>query len=323
MHDAGELGGSGLANDGGIDEEREQVDSPVLGAEASGIGTREPGDAGVKLGNGAVPCSASHTFPSVVGPLCPDALQECGSDPERDPQVGSTGGNDFRAERREGKGGGPELDAGGRNDGSLDRAGAWDADNGRAGSPVRTESCSKDGKREVSRDADSGVQAGVGASLADCNREGMQDTSCAIAQVPSSEPRTFVDIGDKSGGFSGRKKKEEEAHDLHGANSESTEIIDIGRTRDAKSNREPSDERIVSEIPQERRSRASHAETTLEKPQDAVLAADDGSDPLLRMRQRNAQIAQEGICHPRMTRMRHGRLSRSKALLWSPDHRTA
>ena len=81
MHDAAELGGSRFANDGWINQEWEQVDSPVLGAEASRRGTREPGDAGVKLGNGAVPCSAPHAFPSVVGPLGPDALQECGSDP--------------------------------------------------------------------------------------------------------------------------------------------------------------------------------------------------------------------------------------------------
>ena len=172
-------------------------------------------------------------------------------------------------------------------------------------------------KREVTGNADNGVQTGVEASLADSNRESMQDTSCAIAQVPSSEPRTFVDISDKSGGFTGCKEKEEEAHDLHGANSESTEIIDKSRTRNAKGNREPSDERIICEIPKKRRSRVSHAETTLEKPQDPVLATNDGPDPLFKIRQRKAQIAQGGICHPRMTRISQGMLSRSKALLWS------
>ena len=37
----------------------------------------------------------------------------------------------------------------------------------------------------------------------------------------------------------------------------------------------------------------------------------------MKMRQRKAQVTQEGICHPRMTLMSQGMLSRSKALLWS------
>ena len=84
MHDAGKLGGGGLTNHGGVDEEGEQVDGPVLGAEASGRSPRKLGDAGVELGDRAVPRSALYAFPSVVGPLCPNTLEECRSGPERD-----------------------------------------------------------------------------------------------------------------------------------------------------------------------------------------------------------------------------------------------
>ena len=125
------------------------------------------------------------------------------------------------------------MSAGGRDYGGLDGAGTWNAHNDRAGCPVRTECGSEDGQGEVSRDADDGIHAGVRASLTDSNREGMQDASRAITQVSCSEPRTFVHVRDKSGCLAGRKEEEKKAHDLHGSDSEGTEIIDIGRASDA------------------------------------------------------------------------------------------
>ena len=188
MHDAAELDGSGLAKDGRVDQEREEVDSPVFGAEAGGRGTREPGDASVKLGNGPSPCGALDTIPRVVGPLGSNALEEGGSDSKGNPEVGSTGGNDFQAERREGEGGSPELSAGGRNNGSFDGAGAWNAHHSGAGRPIGTKSCGENGKGEIAGDAGDGEQARVWASLTDSHRESMQDSSSAIAQVSCSEP---------------------------------------------------------------------------------------------------------------------------------------
>ena len=149
MHDTAELDGSGLANDGRVDQERGEVDSPVLGAEAGGRGTRESGDAGVKLGNGPSQCGALNAIPRVVGPPGSNALKEGGSDSKGNPEVGSTGGNDLRAERRESEGGGPELSAGGRNNGSFDGAGAWNAHHSGAGRPIGTKSGSKNGKGEI------------------------------------------------------------------------------------------------------------------------------------------------------------------------------
>ena len=49
----------------------------------------------------------------------------------------------------------------------------------------------------------------------------------------AGEPRTFVYVSDETGSLAGCKKKEKEAHDLHGTDSQSTEIIDIGRASDA------------------------------------------------------------------------------------------
>ena len=158
------------------------------------------------------------------------------------------------------------MSAGGRNNGGLDGAGTWNAHDDRAGCPFRTECGSEDGQGEVSRDADDGIHAGVRASLTDSNREGMQDANRAITQVSSSEPRTFVHVSDESGSLAGRKKEKKKAHNLHGSDSQGTEIIDIGRTSNAQGNGESSDEGIVGEIPTKGRGRPSHAKTALEEP---------------------------------------------------------
>ena len=50
-----------------------------------------------------------------------------------------------------------------------------------------------------------------------------------------------------------------------------------------------------------------------------MLAPDDGPHASVEDEAKKAQMTQEGICHPRMTLMSQGRLSRSKALLWSPS----
>ena len=171
------------------------------------------------------------------------------------------------------------MSAGGRNNGSFDGAGAWNAHHSGAGRPIGTQSSSENGKGEISGDADDGEQAGVRASLADSHREGMQDSGSAIAQVSCSEPRTLMHVSDEPGCLAGFQEEEEKAHYLHGPDSLGTEIVNIGRASNAQGDGESSDEGIVREIPKKGRGGPPHAKPTLEELQDPVLATNDGPNP--------------------------------------------
>ena len=102
----------------------------MLGAKASRGGSRQPSNAGMELGDGSIPGGGLYAFPGSGGPPGPDALEEGGGHPKGDPKVGGAGGTNSRAEGRKGKGFAPELDAGGRDDSSLDGTNAGDAHDG-------------------------------------------------------------------------------------------------------------------------------------------------------------------------------------------------
>ena len=106
----------------------------------------------------------------------------------------------------------------------------------------------------------------------------MQDSGSAIAQVSCSEPRTFMHVSDEPGCLAGCQQEEEKAHDLHGPDSQGTEIVNIGRASNAQGNGESSDEGIVSEIPEERGGGPSHPKSAPEDPQGAQAAGYDGAD---------------------------------------------
>ena len=126
-----------------------------------------------------------------------------------------------------------------------------------------------------------------------------------------------MDVGDKSRCLASGEKQQEEPQYLDWPDSQSAEVVDILRTGDAHGHREPGDERVVGEIPEEGKGGPENAKPALEQPKQPGLSANDGTYPLLKMRQKEAQMSQRGICHPRMTLTSQARLRRSKALLWS------
>ena len=156
----------------------------MLGTEASRGSAGEPSDAGLQLGNRPSPGGVPHAIPSGGNPASPDALEEGGSNPKGNPEVGGARGDNSGTEGGESEGRAPVLDTGGRNNGGLDGACAGDTHDCCSGCPVWPQSRGENGQGEVPGDASDRVDAGVRAGVADNDSEGMKNLGDAVAEEP-------------------------------------------------------------------------------------------------------------------------------------------
>ena len=184
LHDLAGLGRRRLAYHGGINEIGQEVDCPVLGAEACRGCSGQSGNAGLQFGDGSRPSGGPHAVPSSSGPPGPDALEECRSNPQGYSEVRGARRDDPGPEGREGERSTPELDARGTDNGGLDGASAGDAHDSRAGRPAGPQGRGEDRKGEDPRDTNDSVDARVRSRPTNKDGQDMQNLGDTVAQQP-------------------------------------------------------------------------------------------------------------------------------------------